>query len=136
MPLPTNMMAGCQTHIWNVQLLQGSGDVIFVPSGWHHTVENLEDTLSINHNWLNGHNIEKVWQLLQREGAEAAAAIEDIRFEDPQSTSRGVLSVNSRNMDASLAARALPAYLSMFMHHLGLQRNSIMSILAVAGIAW
>ena len=99
-------------------------------------MENLEDTLSINHNWLNCHNIEKVWQLLQREGAEAAAAIEDIRFEEPQSTSTGVLSVKSRNMDASLAAWALPMNLSMFMHHLSLQRNSIMSILAVAGSAW
>ena len=29
--------------------VQGTGEAIFVPSGWHHTVQNLEDTLSINH---------------------------------------------------------------------------------------
>ncbi|XP_066928511.1 2-oxoglutarate and iron-dependent oxygenase JMJD4-like [Clytia hemisphaerica] len=32
---------------------QKSGEVIFVPSGWHHQVFNLEDTVSINHNWVN-----------------------------------------------------------------------------------
>lgn len=30
-------------------MMQESGEAIFVPSGWHHTVVNLEDTLSINH---------------------------------------------------------------------------------------
>ena len=25
-----------------LEVLQGIGDAIFVPSGWHHTVENLE----------------------------------------------------------------------------------------------
>jgi hypothetical protein len=50
-----------------------------VPSGWHHTVRNLEDTLSINHNWLNGFNLHWAWALLRRERAEAAAAIEDCR---------------------------------------------------------
>ena len=50
-----------------------------MPSGWHHTVENLEDTLSINHNWVNGHNIHEGWALLRRERADAAVAIEDCR---------------------------------------------------------
>ena len=62
-----------------VCLLQGVGEAIFVPSGWHHTVENLEDTLSINHNWLNGLNMHWGWALLQRERVDAAAAIEDCR---------------------------------------------------------
>lgn len=50
-----------------------------MPSGWHHTVTNLEDTLSINHNWLNAFNLHWGWALLRREHAEAAAAIEDCR---------------------------------------------------------
>ena len=50
-----------------------------MPSGWHHTVENEEDTLSINHNWLNGHNLSWAWALLRRERSDAAAAIEDCR---------------------------------------------------------
>ena len=41
----------CYTYI------QEAGETIFVPSGWHHTVENLQDTLSINHNWLNRNNL-------------------------------------------------------------------------------
>ena len=51
-----------------------------MPSGWHHTVRNLEDTLSINHNWLNAFNLHWGWALLQRERAEATAAIEDCRY--------------------------------------------------------
>ncbi len=35
-------------HSWILRI-QVAGEAIFVPSGWHHTVENLEDTLSINH---------------------------------------------------------------------------------------
>lgn len=34
-----------------IELIQEAGEVVFVPSGWHHWVENLCDTLSINHNW-------------------------------------------------------------------------------------
>ena len=60
-------------------LLQGTNEALFVPSGWHHSVDNLEDTLSINHNWLNGFNIHWGWQHLQEEHASAARAIEDVR---------------------------------------------------------
>ena len=42
-------------------------------------MENMEDTLSINHNWLNGFNIAWGWALLERERSQAAAAIEDCR---------------------------------------------------------
>lgn len=40
---------------------QEAGDSIFVPSGWHHQVTNLEHTISINHNWINGTNIDHVY---------------------------------------------------------------------------
>ena len=30
--------------------------LLFVPSAWYHQVENLEDTISINHNWLTAHS--------------------------------------------------------------------------------
>jgi hypothetical protein len=39
------------------EIIQEAGETIFVPSKWYHTVENLEPTLSINHNWLNSCNI-------------------------------------------------------------------------------
>lgn len=43
------------THIPVMQAL-------FVPSGWHHSVENLEDTVSVNHNWINGFNV--AWSVM------------------------------------------------------------------------
>lgn len=39
------------------ELIQEPGDVVFVPSGYMHQVINLEDTISINHNWFNACNI-------------------------------------------------------------------------------
>uniref|UniRef100_A0A1I8ISJ6 Jumonji domain-containing protein 4 n=1 Tax=Macrostomum lignano TaxID=282301 RepID=A0A1I8ISJ6_9PLAT len=39
-----------------IRLLQEPGDVLFVPSGWHHQVANLEACISINHNWFNACN--------------------------------------------------------------------------------
>ncbi len=41
-----------------IEIIQETGEAIFVPSGWHHSVENLEDTLSINHNWINACNLQ------------------------------------------------------------------------------
>ncbi|KXZ56873.1 hypothetical protein GPECTOR_1g788 [Gonium pectorale] len=61
------------------ELVQEAGDAVFVPSGWHHCVENLEDTLSLNHNWLNGHNCHWTWALLRRQYVDAAEAIQDCR---------------------------------------------------------
>ncbi|MEW5303602.1 MAG: hypothetical protein WDW36_006279 [Sanguina aurantia] len=58
---------------------QEAGEALFVPSGWYHTVENLCDTLSINHNWFNGHNLTWVTDYLLSEHAAATAAIEDCR---------------------------------------------------------
>ena len=50
-----------------IQIVQYPGETIFVPAGWYHTVENLQDTLSINHNWINGTNIYWSWQKLKSE---------------------------------------------------------------------
>jgi hypothetical protein len=47
-----------------IEVIQEAGEVIFVPSGWHHSVENLDDTISINHNWFNGFNIAWSVQIL------------------------------------------------------------------------
>ncbi|GFR41087.1 hypothetical protein Agub_g1727, partial [Astrephomene gubernaculifera] len=58
---------------------QEAGDAVFVPSGWHHCVENLAATLSINHNWVNTHNAHWSWALLRAQYAQAAEQIEDCR---------------------------------------------------------
>jgi len=47
--------------------IQEEGETLFVPSGWHHTVENMEPTLSINHNWVNGTNILSSWDRVMGE---------------------------------------------------------------------
>lgn len=46
------------------EVVQEPGEAIFVPSGWHHQVWNLKDTISINHNWINGCNVLNMWQSL------------------------------------------------------------------------
>ena len=40
-----------------IELIQQPGELLFVPSGWYHEVENLDDALSVNHNWLNAYNV-------------------------------------------------------------------------------
>ncbi|XP_022250486.1 jmjC domain-containing protein 4-like isoform X2 [Limulus polyphemus] len=47
-----------------IEIIQEAGEVVFVPSGWFHQVWNLEDTISINHNWMNGFNLHLIWKNL------------------------------------------------------------------------
>eukprot|EP00854_Cymbomonas_tetramitiformis_P007513 gene7513-8944_t len=67
-----------------VEVSQGPGDVIFVPSGWWHQVHNLEPTISVNHNWLNGGNISWAWEHLTQEmhGVKSGLFDEDDRDDD------------------------------------------------------
>jgi len=51
----------------SICVIQQEGETLFVPSGWHHTVENVEPTLSINHNWINGTNIGQSWERILNE---------------------------------------------------------------------
>ncbi|KAF2573657.1 hypothetical protein F2Q70_00000529 [Brassica cretica] len=69
---------GFKETTW-LECIQESGDTIFVPSGWHHQVYNLEDTISINHNWLNAYNLACVWDLLWKDYKDTEESIEDIR---------------------------------------------------------
>ncbi|XP_071731705.1 arginine-specific demethylase JMJ20 isoform X2 [Rutidosis leptorrhynchoides] len=64
--------------LW-LECTQDENELIFVPSGWYHQVHNLEDTISINHNWFNAYNLSWVWDLLYRDYKEAAEYIEDIK---------------------------------------------------------
>ncbi|XP_048212442.1 2-oxoglutarate and iron-dependent oxygenase JMJD4 isoform X2 [Perognathus longimembris pacificus] len=50
-----------------LEVMQEAGEMVFVPSGWHHQVYNLDDTISINHNWVNGCNLFNMWHFLQQE---------------------------------------------------------------------
>lgn len=50
-----------------IDVIQKEGEILFVPSGWHHQVWNTEDTISLNHNWINSCNIMDVWHGLKKE---------------------------------------------------------------------
>uniref|UniRef100_A0A7S0UNS9 JmjC domain-containing protein n=1 Tax=Polytomella parva TaxID=51329 RepID=A0A7S0UNS9_9CHLO len=61
------------------ECIQPAGSALFVPSGWHHSVVNEEDTLSLNHNWINASNAEYTWALLKQQRADAAEGIDDLK---------------------------------------------------------
>jgi len=59
------------------EVIQGPDETIFVPSGWYHQVHNMEATISINHNWLNGSNIQWGWIRMTEKLAEIKAGLSD-----------------------------------------------------------
>ncbi|KAJ8975231.1 hypothetical protein NQ317_014660 [Molorchus minor] len=61
---------------------QNPGEAIFVPSGWHHQVWNLEDTISINHNWVNACNIKVMWNSMKHNLELICKEIEDCKEMD------------------------------------------------------
>eukprot|EP00118_Oscarella_pearsei_P016133 m.151223 g.151223 ORF g.151223 m.151223 type:complete len:407 (+) comp38580_c0_seq2:25-1245(+) len=62
-----------------INVIQNSGEVIFIPSGWFHQVENLEDTISINHNWGNSCNVEIMYAKLRADLQKVEEAISDCK---------------------------------------------------------
>ena len=64
------------------QLIQETGEVVFVPSCWHHQVWNLEETVSINHNWLNAASVNKTWRHLEQLLGDVQKEIADCRDMD------------------------------------------------------
>ncbi|KAK8775897.1 hypothetical protein V5799_030755 [Amblyomma americanum] len=55
---PNVQEPGCSPLYLTV--IQNPGEIIFVPSLWYHQVHNLDDTISINHNFFNACNIRTV----------------------------------------------------------------------------
>lgn len=66
-------------HLKCFEVIQEAGEIIFIPSGWHHQVWNLEDTISVNHNWINGCNIRTIWSTLKQELLSVMKEVEDCR---------------------------------------------------------
>ncbi|ODN04293.1 JmjC domain-containing protein 4 [Orchesella cincta] len=62
-----------------IEVIQNAGECLFVPSGWHHVVWNLEDTISINHNWFNGANVCYIWKVLQDALGDVEKELEEFR---------------------------------------------------------
>ncbi|EFN85605.1 JmjC domain-containing protein 4 [Harpegnathos saltator] len=67
------------TKLKYLDVIQEAGEIIFVPSGWHHQVWNLRDTISINHNWINGCNIINVWLALKKELRSVMKEVDDCK---------------------------------------------------------
>ncbi|RUS84842.1 hypothetical protein EGW08_007383 [Elysia chlorotica] len=65
-----------------IVVIQNPGEIVFVPSGWHHQVFNLEDAISINHNWMNGCSIHHTWEYLKTHLTAVQREIADCRGMD------------------------------------------------------
>ncbi|KAL3933115.1 MAG: hypothetical protein SGPRY_000429 [Prymnesium sp.] len=79
----------------SVEIVQRAGEVVFVPSGWHHQVHNLTHTISINHNWLTGAclpsltnfllgELEGVRRTIAQWRGEAGCSLKDASMMEPQ----------------------------------------------------
>lgn len=79
-PLNLNDLSNQELMNLNVsQVIQNAGETIFIPSGWVHQVINLEDTISINHNWFNATNLHLIWQNLLAALSEVENELHDIK---------------------------------------------------------
>lgn len=72
---------------------------MFVPSGWYHQVWNLDDTISVNHNWFNGCNIDRIWQILNENYEKVCEEIADCRSMDAFQTHCQIMLKASHGMN-------------------------------------
>lgn len=63
-------------------LMQKENESLFVPSGWYHQVWNVTDTISVNHNWFNACNLQRIWSNLSQQMQKVIAEIDDCRQMD------------------------------------------------------
>ncbi|KNC96130.1 uncharacterized protein SPPG_08517 [Spizellomyces punctatus DAOM BR117] len=64
-----------------ITVYQHPGELIFVPSGWWHQVENIGETISINHNWCNACNLQDIYRNLASDLAYIRESIAEFRDE-------------------------------------------------------
>eukprot|EP01126_Amoeba_proteus_P008428 TRINITY_DN13113_c0_g1_i3.p1 TRINITY_DN13113_c0_g1~~TRINITY_DN13113_c0_g1_i3.p1 ORF type:complete len:323 (-),score=65.21 TRINITY_DN13113_c0_g1_i3:914-1882(-) len=53
-------------HEKPVEVTQGPGEMIYVPSGWWHMVLNLDETVSVTQNFVNDHNLKASTEVLYK----------------------------------------------------------------------
>ncbi|XP_050670301.1 2-oxoglutarate and iron-dependent oxygenase JMJD4 homolog isoform X2 [Leptidea sinapis] len=98
---------------WNnikyFEVIQEKGDGIFVPSGWHHQVFNLCETISINHNFMNACNLHIVWQALQSTLTEVEKEIKEFESTPEYTTQCQVILKSLFGMD-------FQSFINLIMH--------------------
>ncbi|KAF9138240.1 JmjC domain-containing protein 4 [Mortierella sp. GBA39] len=60
-------------------IYQKPGYTLFVPSGWWHQVHNIGDTISINHNWCNGSNLDLLVESMTSDLKEVEREIDHLK---------------------------------------------------------
>ena len=50
---------------WIHEFVQKPGDIVFVPSQWHHAVLNLSDTVAVTHNYCSRSNLSLCYDLME-----------------------------------------------------------------------
>ena len=63
-----------------IDIVQDEGQIIFIPSGWYHQVENLSDCISINHNWCNSNCLLEMYKSMKVEIETVMESIEDVKL--------------------------------------------------------
>mmetsp|Transcript_45613 Transcript_45613/g.51456 ORF Transcript_45613/g.51456 Transcript_45613/m.51456 type:complete len:535 (-) Transcript_45613:160-1764(-) len=56
-----------RTRYKTFTIRQMTGEIMFVPAMWQHRVVNMEETISINHNWITSSNLDLTWDCLRVE---------------------------------------------------------------------
>lgn len=89
-----------------IEFVQEGGELVFVPSGWYHEVENLTDAISVNHNWFNAASLNRVWEFVAGEHSAVRAAIADLKetFESPEEWEQKCEELMRANCGINLAA--------------------------------
>lgn len=60
LPFTVSREALMEKNVKHFELIQESGETLFVPSRWYHQVKNIDDSVSVNHNCFNACNIEYI----------------------------------------------------------------------------
>ncbi|OCF75654.1 hypothetical protein I204_02946 [Kwoniella mangroviensis CBS 8886] len=62
-----------------IKILQQEGEIIFVPSGWHHQVVNLDFCISINHNFFSSPTLPRIYDTLRTSQERVEESISDVK---------------------------------------------------------
>ncbi|MCO5565541.1 hypothetical protein L7F22_019215 [Adiantum nelumboides] len=107
------------------EIVQESGETIFVPSDWHHEVINLTDCISLNHNWCNSCNIQSMYKSMCEEVEKTEEAISDVQtmLQDDASAANSLewqfeWTKIVQNIVAMNAGWAWEGFWSMILHNL------------------